>query len=221
MPLARILEPEVMDSADEAQAYDAMDHQAVNQAFVADLLACGPLSGDILDLGTGTARIPILLCQQAPGVRVMAADLAIAMLELARYNVEIAGLRDRIVLDHVDAKQLPYPNDRFNCVISNSIIHHVPEPIVVFREAVRVVKPKGLLFFRDLARPDSNAQLECLVETYAANEDELARKMFAASLHAALTVQEVQALVATLGFDPTTVTMTSDRHWTWIARKSG
>ena len=43
--------------------------------------------------------------------------------------------------------------------------------------------------------------------------------MFADSLHAALTLDEVRALVAALGFDPAGVRQTTDRHWTWAARK--
>ncbi len=42
MSLARTLEPEAMDTAEETDAYDAMDHRAVNDAFVADLLAVAP-----------------------------------------------------------------------------------------------------------------------------------------------------------------------------------
>ena len=57
--LNRVLEPEVMDDRDEAIAYDAMDHELVNRLFVDDLLGAGPIGIDCLDLGTGTALIPI------------------------------------------------------------------------------------------------------------------------------------------------------------------
>src|SRR5918999_766324 len=110
MSLPRVLEPEVMDSAEEAADYDAMDHAAVNRAFIDDLLAYGPLTGNVLDLGTGTALIPIELCRRTEDVRVMAVDAAVSMLELARFNLEVAGLTERIQLAHVDAKQLPYPD---------------------------------------------------------------------------------------------------------------
>jgi len=42
MSLARILEPEVMDSPDDAADYNSMDHREVNQRFVTDLLAAVP-----------------------------------------------------------------------------------------------------------------------------------------------------------------------------------
>ncbi|MCA9201957.1 MAG: SAM-dependent methyltransferase, partial [Planctomycetales bacterium] len=64
MTLARQLEPEVMDTPEEAREYDEMDHSSVNQAFVADMLSSDFVVGDVLDLGTGTARIPIELCRR-------------------------------------------------------------------------------------------------------------------------------------------------------------
>jgi len=219
MALQRVLETEAMDSMKEAMDYDSMDHSEVNRLFVDDLLAAGPFHGEILDLGTGTALIPIELCRRHEDCYVMAVDMAINMLEVARYNIEIATLIDRIQLDHVDAKQLPHGDDRFAAVISNSIIHHIPEPLAVLREAVRVTAPGGLLFFRDLFRPEDLATLERLVQTYAGEENEHQQKMFADSLHAALTVDEMRGLVSQLGFAPDTVRATSDRHWTWIAKK--
>lgn len=219
MALVRILEPEVMDSPEEASDYDAMDHADVNRLFVDDLMtATGDAEADILDLGTGTALIPIELCQRTRWCRVMAADAAVSMLELARYNVEVAGLIARIELAHVDAKQLPFKDGLFDVVMSNSIVHHIPEPIHALQEAVRVVRPGGLLFFRDLLRPDSVQQLEMLVQTYAGAATPPQQKMFAESLHAALSLDEIRQLVSSLGFAAETVQQTSDRHWTWSAR---
>lgn len=217
--LPRTLEPEVMDSPEEANAYNEMDHQAVNELFVADLLAAGGGTGDILDLGAGTALIPVEICQRSEDCRVMAVDMAVSMLDLARYNVEAAGHIDRIQLDQVDAKSLPYEDDLFDAVISNSIVHHIPDPKPAIEEALRVVKPGGLLYFRDLMRPQNVEQLNELVEQYAGNEATHARDLFRDSLHAALSLEEIQQLVVDLGYAAEEVTATSDRHWTWSTRK--
>ena len=56
--MKRILEPEVMDTIEEARAYDDMDFLEVNTAFVNRLIDLGISDGHFLDLGTGTARIP-------------------------------------------------------------------------------------------------------------------------------------------------------------------
>jgi ubiquinone/menaquinone biosynthesis C-methylase UbiE len=220
MSLSRILEPEVMDSPQEALDYDAMDHTAVNLKFVDDLLAVCPTPGDTLDLGTGTAQIPIALCRAESACRVLAGDAAVSMLELARYNIEAAGLISRIQLTQLDAKSLPFASEMFATVISNSIVHHIPEPEAVLTEAVRVTESGGQLFFRDLLRPSGESELDRLVAIYAADCNEHQRLMFAESLHAALSLEEIRQLVASLGFDSRTVSQSSDRHWTWSARKS-
>jgi len=223
MPLARVLEVEVMDTAAEAADYNAMDHSAVNAVFAEDLLNALASGGDtrleILDLGTGTALIPIEVCRRTTDCRILAVDLAAHMLALAKTNVVAAGFTDRIELQQIDAKALPFETGRFDVVMSNSIVHHIPEPMHSLREAVRVTKPGGLLFFRDLLRPDSEATLQRLVQTYAGSENAHSRQMFDDSLHAALSLEEIRGFVVQLGFPAESVQQTTDRHWTWIGKK--
>ncbi len=217
--LERTLEPEVMDDRADALEYDVMDHAEVNRAFVDDLLAHGKITGEMLDVGTGTARIPIELCRRQPRVHVVAVDLSAAMLDLANANVAHAGFSGQIALQHVDAKQLPFDDDRFAVVVSNSIVHHVANPLEVLREAWRVLQSGGRIFFRDLLRPRDIVRLELLVETHALDATPRQRELFADSLHAALRLDETRELIAELGVSPETVTATSDRHWTWSAVK--
>jgi len=224
--LERVLEPEVMDTPQEAMVYDDMDHSAVNEAFVNDLIAFLGVHPDleaemidILDIGTGTARIPILLADRIPQCRIMGADASVSMLDVAKINIDIAGLLDRVQLARLDAKETDYEDGYFTGVMSNSIIHHIPEPKAVLKESVRLTEPGGWLFFRDLVRPESSEQLDQLVATYCGEEPEFAQKMFGESLHAALSLSEIRELVASLGFDAATVQLTSDRHWTWAAHK--
>jgi ubiquinone/menaquinone biosynthesis C-methylase UbiE len=232
--LDRVLEPEVMDSAEDAADYDSMDHGDVNRRFAADFLeafrsrhadACevGRVlgSGAILDVGTGTAQIPVELCRQDSQLRIIAIDLAAKMLELGLRNVAAAGFADRISLAQIDAKQLPYAAGGFAAVISNSIVHHIPEPATVLGEMARVTEPGGLLFVRDLVRPTSDETLDRLVETYAGGTTSRQRQLFADSLRAALSLEEMRRLVGLLGFAPESVTLSSDRHWTWRAIKNG
>jgi ubiquinone/menaquinone biosynthesis C-methylase UbiE len=215
--LPRVLEPEVMDSAAEARDYDAMDHRQVNDLFVRDFLLFWAGGQSVLDVGTGTAQIPIVLCQQLPGTAVVAVDAAEHMIALGQDNVRRAGLAQRLRLQRCDAKHLPFADGSFDAVISNSIVHHIPKPETVLAEMVRVARPGGALFVRDLSRPASEAVRRQLVAQYAGDANEDQQQMFAASLHAALTVEEMRDLVATLGFPPESVQTTSDRHWTWAA----
>jgi ubiquinone/menaquinone biosynthesis C-methylase UbiE len=216
--IPRILEPEVMDSAEDARDYDSMDHAEVNRAFVLDFLAAWDGANPILDVGTGTAQIPIELCLRHSGTEIVAIDLAEEMLAVANENVRRAGFSLRIRSERQNARAMSYADESFGTVISNSIVHHIPEPVFVFGEMVRVCRKGGTLFVRDLLRPPDEETLTQLVETYAGGANEHQCRLFADSLHAALTVEEVQALIAARGFDPGAVRATSDRHWTWIAK---
>lgn len=127
MSLQRVLEPEVMDTPDEARDYNRMDHSQVNQDFVSDLLDAGLSGGDILDLGTGTALIPIELHRRLDEndaeFRIMAVDLAAHMLDVAKLNINAYECHDKIELAQIDAKSLAYPDGMFDAVISLSLIH--------------------------------------------------------------------------------------------------
>ena len=236
--LTRVLEPEVMDTPAEASDYDAMDHSAVNATFCEDFLrfanmngrrALGAEHGGVVDFGTGTAQIPIALAGRAAGFPIRAIDLAESMLAIAKKNVERAGLTERITLEKVDAKGTRFADGAFAATISNSIIHHIPEPEQTFAEMWRVTAKGGVLFVRDLFRPDTEAEIDRLVAQYGGDaptgETERASFehqmfLFRASFCAALTVAEVAAKVATLGIPASAVTMTSDRHWTLAYEKS-
>jgi ubiquinone/menaquinone biosynthesis C-methylase UbiE len=227
----RTLEPEVMDTAVEASDYDAMDHVEVNAAFAADFLAARGSAHRVLDIGTGTARIPILVAERAPEISFVAIDLADHMLAVAVENVRAAGLEARITIAKRDAKATGFPEAAFDAVVSNSIVHHIPEPAGSFHEMWRVLRPGGLAFVRDLLRPPDASSLARLVETYACLPTEGApadlerhrrqRDLFQASLHAALALDEVREMLRPLGIASDAVRATSDRHWTLVARKPG
>ncbi len=216
--LPRTLEPEAMDTPEEAGDYDAMDHSATNARFVADFLAARGQArgGRILDVGTGPGRIAITLGQADPAASIVGVDLAESMLALARSHIDAAGLSRRITCVVGDAKALPWPDGYFDAVISNTILHHIPDPVPALAEIARLTAPGGILFIRDLARPPSASAVAALVAQYAAEESPAARALFEASLHAALTLDEARDIIDRLGFDPEDVTMTSDRHWTWV-----
>ncbi len=218
--MERLLEPEVMDSPEEAVEYDRMDHRLANEAFVERALELGAKGGGFLDLGTGPAEISVLLCQGLPDLKVIACDLSQGMLAIAAQRVENAGLQDRIDLRRLDAKILPFKDASFDGLLSNSLIHHLPDPILALREMVRVVRDDGLFLVRDLIRPETEERAQELVREYAGEEGERGQRMFYNSFLASLTLEEVKGLVADLHLPGTRVFQSSDRHWT-LERPAG
>jgi ubiquinone/menaquinone biosynthesis C-methylase UbiE len=214
----RILEPEVMDTWLESTAYDAMDFVSVNTAFATDAIELDPHAIKILDVGTGTARIPIIMCQQRPQYLITGVDLAQSMLIIGERNVEAAGLNQRIRLERVDSKRMPYPDLEFDMLISNSLVHHLPDPLSLFEEIKRLVRPGGAILIRDLIRPENDTIVNDLVAKIGSNYDVRQQQLFHDSLKAALTIAEVQSLIDRVGLQQVKLSQSSDLHWT-IERK--
>ncbi|MCA8972128.1 MAG: class I SAM-dependent methyltransferase [Planctomycetes bacterium] len=218
--MKRVPEVECMGTPDEAREYAAMDHKDANESFVAALLEHGCDRGEILDIGTGPADIPLLLVEKAKGASVTAIDLSDEMLKIARLKVAHAGHSLRIRLMHADAKGLPFADRHFDGVFSNTILHHVEDPIAYFKDARRVLRGGGALVIRDLVRPDDDESVELLVDRYAEGATEYARGLFRDSLKAAYTLDEVRDFLDRSGLDDASLAMTSDRHMTiWIDRR--
>lgn len=212
--MERVLEPEVMDSLTEAIEYDAMDFTEVNTAFAKRAIALGPPQGIILDAGTGTGRIPLLISQMRSKWQIIAIDAAKSMLEVAAQHVQEANLQSSIRLELVDAKSLPYKDKHFDMIISNSLVHHLPNPLPFFKELKRVVKSNGGIFIRDLIRPANAEIMNALVDSIGEEYDEYQKKLFRDSLNAALTLDEVKQLISEVGLQQLKVYQSSDRHWT-------
>ena len=212
--MERIPEPEVMDNWEEAREYDAMDFTQVNQEFTELAIELGPETGLILDAGTGTARIPILIAQRRSQWQITGIDLSANMLFIGNQNVEQAGLEQQIKLEQIDSKQLPYPDATFDMVISNSIVHHLTNPLIFFQEIQRLLKPQGGIFLRDLTRPSSETELNSLVEQYARDCNEHQQKLFRDSLNAAYTLDEIINFIESVGLENMRIYQSSDRHWT-------
>ncbi len=230
MNLKRTLEPESMSEQSEAAAYQDMNLDAVNQAFVDDLLSgrysqshstgsdksgAGRVGVWIIDLGCGPCDIPVKLCQRLEAAKVLCLDSSIAMLELAKRQIDFGGMIDRISLAHDDAKSLDrYDDELADTVISNTLLHHLADPADVLETAVRLLKRGGRLFIRDLFRPTSEAEVERLVDLHAHGEPEIARQLLRQSLHASLTLEEIRELASDFEIPASSIQMTSDRHWT-------
>jgi len=209
--MERTLEPELMDTPEEAESYDAMDNRAANRAFVERLVELGA-RGRMLDVGTGPGHIPLLVCDAVDDARVVGVDLARHMLAFAERHRAASPHAARIELRLADAKGLDFPDDSFDVVFSNTILHHVPEPGAFLREARRVLRPGGCLLIRDLFRPESPERALELVALHAGDASAEQQELLRASLHAALTPDELRALADAAGLADAELTVDSDRH---------
>jgi len=209
--LQRVLEPEVMDTEEDAREYDAMDHSEPNEAFVERLIELGA-RGRMLDIGTGPGHIPIMICERSADAFVVGVDLAEHMLARAMQRRLASPHADRIDFHVADAKGLAFADESFDVVFSNTILHHIPDPRDLLAGAKRMLKPDGVLLIRDLYRPATLGGLALLVETHAGKATPYQRKLFSNSLNAALTPDELRSMARDVGLERFEVTVDSDRH---------
>jgi ubiquinone/menaquinone biosynthesis C-methylase UbiE len=218
--LPRIPEPEVMSDAEEAAAYAAADFSAVNARFTARLLA---LAGRhrglvVVDLGTGPAEIPARVARARPGWRVTAVDASAPMLQAARRNIRAARVGRAVRLVRADALRSDLPAGAFDIVISNSLLHHLPDPDALWKEIRRLGKPGALVFVRDLRRAPTRARARRIVAAYAQDEPLRLKESFYNSLLAAFTPAEIRAQLRRAGLGKLRIVLSSDRHVDVVGR---
>lgn len=105
----------------------------------------------LLDLGAGTGRMLELLAPLA--TRALGIDQSPAMLNIARANIERAGLRN-VQLRQGDLYALPVEADGFDLIIIHMVLHYLDDPVRALREAARCLRPGGRLIVVDFAPHD-------------------------------------------------------------------
>jgi ubiquinone/menaquinone biosynthesis C-methylase UbiE len=112
----------------------------------------------VLDVATGTGRVPLLLCT-TPGFsgEVDALDLTTAMLDRARAKHQKHCPAAPIRWHGGEAGCLPWPTARFDLVTCLEALEYFPRPRRALAEMVRVLRPGGALVISKV--PDTLAHL--------------------------------------------------------------
>jgi len=208
----RILEPEIMDGEAEAAAYARADFSDSNQAYVRDVVASFPKNlGQVVDLGCGPGDIAIRLGHAAATARITAVDGSPAMLALAHKALHGAGLAGRVKFLEGRLPGVDLPEGSFDLVLSKDMMHHLPDPQVLWGEVRRLGRAGAAVCVMDLCRPESPAAAHEIVERVSPNEHPLLKTDFYNSLCAAFTAEEVQAQLRAAGL-PLSVSQLTERH---------
>ena len=212
----RIPEPELMDEVEQARAYAAADFSEPHQAFVEHFRErfAGYNPKQVLDLGCGPADISIRFARAYPQCALTGVDGAAAMLALGREAVSAGGLQPRVELIQVYLPGSLPKAGGFDTLISNSLLHHLAEPMVLWDTLKANASEQAVVLVMDLLRPDSQAAAHELVERYASDEIEVLKHDFFHSLLAAYCPEEVDVQLRQAGLaDHLQVELVSDRHF--------
>jgi ubiquinone/menaquinone biosynthesis C-methylase UbiE len=109
-----------------------------------------PLSGAVLEVGTGKGRFLVELARHVAAVTTM--DIAAEEQQCARLNARYAGVEEKIRFVLQDAARLPWPDATFDAAVTMNAMHHIAHFEQVLEEMLRVVKPGGKIVLADFSR---------------------------------------------------------------------
>lgn len=124
-----------------------------------------PDGAEILDLGCGTGSLTSALAARHPAARITGCDIAAPLLAHARAANPAPG---RVGFEHGDASALPFPNGRFDQVLSSLVLMFLPDAGAALREMRRVTRPGGLVAATTWDFRGGMPQLRLLADTVAA-----------------------------------------------------
>lgn len=214
--MERIPEPELMVEDRQARAYALADFEEAHRRMLElfhGFFPSLPETGHAVDLGCGPGDIACRFAARYPGWRVDGVDASPAMLGYGPVIVDrYPGVAARVVLVEGLLPHCPVPREQYDVVLSNSLLHHLADPQVLWIAVRRLACPGAPVLIMDLVRPTANDGVDDLVEEYAAGEPEVLRRDFANSLRAAYRVAEVERQVAEARLPWLAVARVTDRH---------
>lgn len=210
--MERLLEPELMDDEQQSIAYANADFSVSNQLFVDSLIRDFPDHlRRIVDIGCGPGDVVIRLARAVPTLHITAVDGSAPMLTLAQNAVRAAALQARITLTQGYLPGLPLEDHLYDAITSKDLLHHLPDPLMLWKEIARLGTRGAAVYVMDLIRPQAPSDARQIVDSVAASDDPILREDFYRSLCAAFTPAEVQEQLLASGLD-LRVQRLSDRH---------
>lgn len=119
------------------------------------LEATMPLSGKILEAGTGKGHFALALAKR--GYSFVTFDISEEEQRFARLNIAYSGLEKQVDFRIEDGERTSFANASFDVVFSVNVIHHLANPYKVIDELTRVLAPGGKLIISDFSRKGFSA----------------------------------------------------------------
>ena len=153
--LARITGPEGIVDPEIIQAFNRiadLPQMALLRRLILQRALVYCRAGHALDLGCGPGQLVVELARASGQLFVTGIDLSGEALQSARQRAAEAGVGDRVDFRTSDAAEIPLPDDSLDLVVSTLALHHWADPVKVFNEIGRVLRPGGSYVIFDLRR---------------------------------------------------------------------
>lgn len=157
---------------------------------VEGMVSAGVSGGDILEVGPGPGYVGLELAKKVRPLSLTGCEISSAMIRLAEKNAAEYGIEAKYV--QANAMMMPFADESFDAVISNGSLHEWEDPVRIFNEIRRVLRPGGRYCITDLRR---DAALWKKLLIYLGTKPKEMRPGFLTSLNAAYTTQEIGSLL--------------------------
>ncbi|MDD3169765.1 MAG: class I SAM-dependent methyltransferase [Eubacteriales bacterium] len=158
---------------------------------VDSFIKAGICSGNVLEIGPGPGYVGLEWLKGVPEATLTGCEISPAMIRTAEKNAQDYGLTERVSYVEGNCMEMPFQDKTFDAVFSNGSLHEWENPVRVFNEIARVLKPGGLFCISDMRR-DVSPMLKWLV--YFSTKPKEIRPGFLTSLNAAYTAEELTEL---------------------------
>jgi len=151
----RVIETtEGIQDAFDVEAYDREMRKMRHRGFIEtpEILKAGIRAGVALEISPGPGYLGIDWLSKTEGATLVGLDISENMLARSRANAEREGVGDRVEYVHGDACSMPFEDGTFDGVFANGGLHEWADPVAVFDEVARVLKPGGRYCITDLRR---------------------------------------------------------------------
>ena len=135
--------------------YDEMQRGLRDRGLlqIEEIIGLGITGGTVLEIGPGPGYLGLEWLKRTLGSRLFWLEISEDMKRLAEENAETYGLKEGILMTIGDAtKKIPFDDDYFDGIFTDGSMHEWSDPLTVFNEIERVLKPNASFHVGDLKR---------------------------------------------------------------------
>lgn len=180
------------------EIYDLMQRNLRDAGHLpaSEYVKAGIASGEALEIGPGPGYTGLEWLKATENTRLTGVEISPGMIRVAEKNAADYGLSGRVKYVEGNAMRIPLDDKMFDAVFSNGSMHEWEDPVAVFNEIARVLKPGGVFCITDLRRDLSEKIYEYMYNACSPKE---IRPGFKSSVMAAYTPGELEELLAESG----------------------
>ena len=208
-------EPELMLDGKQARAYANANFESAHSLYpkLFDVLFPDrPRRALVLDIGCGPCDVLSRFARANPSYRFHAVDGSSAMLREARKALRRRKLGTRVKLIEGRVPDVVLPAVKYDVILSTSLLHHLPQPEVLWQTVRHCSRRGALVFIVDLRRPATRSAARAIVTKYSVGEPRILKRDFFNSLLAAFSAAEVREQLRAARLDWLRTRTLKDRH---------